>query len=66
MLKFKADFEKIRLGPEAEHDLSAFWLRKTKKPVLSVLLVQKPGNEPKLYRGSNMEVSHVSSQNRDV
>jgi hypothetical protein len=38
-------------------DMQEFWLRKTKKPVLAVLLVQKPGQPPKLYRGTNMEVS---------
>ncbi len=38
-------------------DLSTFWLRKTKKPVLAVLLVQKEGQPPILYRGCNMEVS---------
>jgi hypothetical protein len=40
------------------HDISKFWLRKTHKPVLAVLLVQSPGaKEPTLYRGTNMEVS---------
>jgi cytidine deaminase len=35
-----------------------FWLRKTQKPVLAVLLVQTPEmKEPVLYRGTNMEVS---------
>lgn len=38
-------------------DLSTFWLRKTKKPVLAVLLVQKEGQDPIIYRGCNMEVS---------
>lgn len=38
-------------------DLDKFWLRKTKKPVLAVLVVQKDGEEPLLYRGCNMEVS---------
>lgn len=33
------------------NDLLGFWLRKTKKPVLAVLLVQKDGQEAKLYRG---------------
>ena len=41
-------------------DLASFWLRKTKKPVLAVLLVQKKGCEPKLYRGTNMEVINVA------
>mmetsp|Transcript_1117 Transcript_1117/g.2341 ORF Transcript_1117/g.2341 Transcript_1117/m.2341 type:complete len:1039 (-) Transcript_1117:331-3447(-) len=38
-------------------DLKTFWLRKTKKPVLAVLLVRKPGGKHILYRGTNMEVS---------
>ena len=38
--------------------MAAFWLRKSKKPVLAVLLVQKFGtnSEPRLFRGTNMEV----------
>eukprot|EP00956_Cyclotella_meneghiniana_P005734 scaffold7433_cov77-Cyclotella_meneghiniana.AAC.7 len=38
-------------------DLSTFWLRKSKKPVLAVLLVNKQNGEQVLYRGTNMEVS---------
>jgi hypothetical protein len=39
-------------------ELETFWLRKTRKPVLSVLLVRKRGDpRVKLYRGVNMEVS---------
>lgn len=44
------------VGGNARDDLAAFWLRKTKKPVLAVLLVQKRGGQPQLYRGTNMEV----------
>lgn len=44
------------VGGDARDDLAAFWLRKTKKPVLAVLLVQKKGGQPYLYRGTNMEV----------
>ena len=58
LIQFKQEFEYIqRAEPSIENDLSSFWLRKTKKPVLAVLLVQKPGQRPKLYRGTNMEVS---------
>jgi hypothetical protein len=57
MIRFKEEFEFIRNDPSIETDLASFWLRKTKKPVLAVLLVQKPGQKPKLYRGTNMEVS---------
>lgn len=44
------------VGGDARDDLASFWLRKTKRPVLAVLLVQKKGEEPQLYRGTNMEV----------
>ena len=57
LIKFKSEFELIRDDPSIQTDLSSFWLRKTKKPVLAVLLTQKPGQKPKLHRGSNMEVS---------
>lgn len=41
-----------------KHDISKFWLRKTRKPVLAVLLVQSHEMQrPVLYRGTNMEVS---------
>ena len=40
-----------------ENDLKSFWLRKTKKPVLAVLLIQVGSDELILYRGTNMEVS---------
>jgi cytidine deaminase len=47
--------ETLRRG---QHDISKFWLRKTHKPVLAVLLVQSHGStKPVLYRGTNMEVS---------
>jgi cytidine deaminase len=40
------------------NDIHRFWLRKTHKPVLAVLLVQSADMaEPRLYRGTNMEVS---------
>lgn len=42
---------------EGRGDIHQFWLRKTKKPVLAVLLVESPGKDPVLYRGTNMEVS---------
>jgi cytidine deaminase len=56
MLRFKQEvLDHYRAGRCA--DLASFWLRKTKKPVLAVLMVQKPGGDPVLYRGCNMEVS---------
>lgn len=63
MESFRLDFNNTILRAEQkdasfENDLDTFWLRKSKKPVLSVLLVQKGRDgEPKLYRGTNMEVS---------
>lgn len=54
MVKFISDF---RITCNCDNDLTSFWLRKTKKPVLAILLVQKPDGVPKLYRGTNMEVS---------
>jgi cytidine deaminase len=43
---------------ERDHELKKFWLRKTNKPVLAVLLVQSAEQtEPVLFRGTNMEVS---------
>lgn len=41
------------------NDIHRFWLRKTHKPVLAVLLVQSSDTTepPQLYRGTNMEVS---------
>ena len=40
-------------------DLNRFWLRKSKQPVLSILLVRTPHSSQgyKTYRGINMEVS---------
>ena len=56
MLRFKQEVLAHFHGGRCA-DLTGFWLRKTQKPVLAVLLVQKPGGEPVLYRGCNMEVS---------
>lgn len=46
---------------QSDHDISRFWLRKTHKPVIAVLLVQNDDDDsddaPALYRGTNMEVS---------
>lgn len=38
-------------------DLERFWLRKSNKPVLSVLLVQREGGPLRMHRGINLEVS---------
>lgn len=51
----------------ADTELAKFWLRKTRKPVLAVLLVQKlPDGEPRLFRGINMEVSARGGGRRRV
>ena len=55
MVRFKEEFNRIT-NDCTDTDLASFWLRKTRKPVLAVLLVQK-GDVVKLYRGTNMEVS---------
>ena len=57
MKRFKSEFDDIRRLPASENDLASFWLRKTKKPVLAVLLVKKADGRLKLFRGTNMEVS---------
>jgi hypothetical protein len=55
MRSFRQDF--IKSLSEGENDIRTFWLRKTKKPVLAVLLVNRPGKGPIMHRGTNMEVS---------
>ena len=45
------------LSKKDASDIHSFWLRKTHKAVLAVLLVQSEGRPPVLYRGTNMEVS---------
>jgi cytidine deaminase len=42
---------------QESHELSRFWLRKTRKPVLAVLLVRSGNADAVMYRGTNMEVS---------
>ena len=44
-------------APSLDTELKSFWLRKTRKPVLSVLMVQKPDSDPVFYHGINMEAS---------
>jgi len=52
MKQFKVDFLK-----GISSDIRKFWLRKTQKPVLAVLLTESVDGKPLLYRGTNMEVS---------
>jgi cytidine deaminase len=56
MKAFRKDYiETLKSG--GRNDVETFWLRKSKQPVLAVLLVEKPGGKYVLYRGTNMEVS---------
>lgn len=56
MMKYRRDVLSAYVRGECS-DLTGFWLRKTQKPVLAILLVQKPNGPPTIYRGCNMEVS---------
>ena len=57
MKRFKADFEGVKGEGEDGSDLRQFWMRKTKKVVLAVLLARDSAGKHKLFRGTNMEVS---------
>jgi len=55
MIRYKRQFEAVR--ESNEHELGTFWLRKTGKAVLAVLLTVKPDGQPTYWRGMNVEVS---------
>ena len=55
MIKYKRQFEAVR--DLSIHELGSFWLRKTHKVVMAVLLTQKEGQPPVYWRGMNVEVS---------
>lgn len=57
MRAYKQEILKTGSACEELGDLGDFWLRKTKKPVLAILIVEKQGQPPIAYRGCNMEVS---------
>jgi len=58
MLKFRHHFVQTLKEGHGSNDIKTFWLRKSKKPVLAVLLVNRPGQGGLImYRGTNMEVS---------
>jgi cytidine deaminase len=60
MKAFREEMTEALLSAQANKnssDIHSFWLRKTHKPVLAVLLVQTDDGPPVLYRGTNMEVS---------
>jgi len=52
--KFRESF--LEIVQNERNDIRQFWLRKTKKPVLAVLLVEQAGRFI-MFRGTNMEVS---------
>jgi len=57
MRKYKQEFIEAKRAGKLR-DMEDFWLRKSRKVVLSVLMVQAPGDsEPRFYRGMNLEVS---------
>ncbi|GBG34918.1 Hypothetical Protein FCC1311_111412 [Hondaea fermentalgiana] len=57
MRKYKHEFVQAKAAGSLQ-ELSAFWLRKTRKVVLSVLMVHMDNEEePRFYRGMNLEVS---------
>ena len=53
-----------RVSSNPNSDIANFWLRKSKKPVLAVLLVHKPGKGLVIYRGTNMEVRYVNTEHQ--
>lgn len=53
--RFHLEFEAV--AASKDNDLRSFWLRKTMKAVLAVLIVEKPNGEIVAYRGTNLEVS---------
>jgi cytidine deaminase len=57
MIAHKDEFERVRDTKEKYNELDTFWLRKSKQPVLSVLMVKKKNKAPKFFRGINVEVS---------
>ena len=56
MLLYRDSIE--RVASDAQSELATFWLRKTSKPVLAVLVAQKGASGKRtFYRGLNLEVS---------
>ena len=56
LVDFKGMFERKRDAAEY-HEMGAFWMRKSRKPVLSVVMVESRRGGRRWYRGINMEVS---------
>lgn len=55
MIRYKRQFEAVR--DSDKHELDSFWLRKTGKAVLAVLLTQREDGSLFFTRGLNVEVS---------
>jgi len=55
MVRYKRQFEAVRDADS--HELGTFWLRKTGKAVLAVLLTRRPDGTVYYWRGLNVEVS---------
>ena len=49
MVRYKRQFEAVR--DSHDHEMGSFWLRKTGKAVLAVLLTRKPDGSPTYWRG---------------
>ncbi len=65
MKAFRRDFIETQKD-DRRSGLELFWLRKTKKPVLAVLLVRKPGGEHVLYRDTNTEPISIDFANHSA
>ncbi|GMI38799.1 hypothetical protein TeGR_g8421, partial [Tetraparma gracilis] len=57
MNKFRDEFARVAGLGDGGSDLRQFWLRKSRKPVLAVLLARGADGKPRLFRGTNLEVS---------
>ena len=55
MQTFRREFASV--VSSGDSDLNNFWMRKSRKPVLAVLLAGDSEGNLKLFRGTNMEVS---------
>ncbi|KAH9257751.1 hypothetical protein BASA81_004217 [Batrachochytrium salamandrivorans] len=56
MRRYRDEFTQVVQSGDGEHELASFWLRKSFRPVLSVLMVSNHG-QLELHRGINLEVS---------
>lgn len=55
LVTYRDEFQRAAIARTSE--LQSFWLRKSFRPILCVLLVHSDGSNPKFYRGINLEVS---------